>query len=260
MLTGTPQIEVAKTRSYYVPGTSGRWPWACSPYRPLSPIFREKRIHPQEFAGTPPYIYRRKMASESRPTFGSHRIIRRRQHDRTAFAILFVRLSGLGTAYLQPWLRSWLELRRDRHTSAATTKAVITRAVKNSPMARAETRAMGHREFHRHLSFDDVFEGFLEDGISTNDGCDNPNYADSRERFPHSEPHCGCRQRHKRDATEFQPLEAVFLFGMLNLVRGFRPWRTLGLNKLWGTCRGLCRRPAERSSNPPSAAECAHFK
>jgi len=60
----------------------------------------------------------------------------------------------------------------------------MTRAVKNSPIAKAERRAMVHREFHRHLSFNDVLEGFFENGISADQGGRDADYADVRKGLP----------------------------------------------------------------------------
>ena len=42
----------------------------------------------------------------------------------------------------------------------------------------------GHREFHRHLSFDDVLEGLLENRISADQRGRNADYADVRKRLP----------------------------------------------------------------------------
>src|SRR5438309_10628717 len=92
---------------------------------------------------------------------------------------------------------------RPSKTSAASTKPVMTSAVKNSPIANAETRAMGHREFHRHLSFDDVLDRFLEDRIPADQRSCDANYTDARKWLPKPEPYCRRSQCHKVNTNEF---------------------------------------------------------
>jgi hypothetical protein len=58
----------------------------------------------------------------------------------------------------------------------------------------------GHREFHRHLSFNDVLEGFLENGIPADQRSRDTDYADARKRLPQPKPDRSRSQGHKANA------------------------------------------------------------
>jgi hypothetical protein len=104
--------------------------------------------------------------------------------------------------------------------SAASTKAVITSAVKNSPIRCLRLRKLSceggdksdrHRQLHRHAALNDVFKRLLEDGVAANQrGC-QPNDADSVKRFPEMEPDRRSRQRNKDNTQNFDEIEPVFV-------------------------------------------------
>ena len=92
----------------------------------------------------------------------------------------------------------------------------MTRAVKNSPIANAEEKRYGHREFHCHLAFDNVLEGFFEDGVATNQGRSDANYTDAREWLPNSKPDRSRSEYHKGNANEFSPFNSPRVFRVLS--------------------------------------------
>jgi hypothetical protein len=58
----------------------------------------------------------------------------------------------------------------------------------------------GHREFHRHLSFNDVLESFLENGISADESSRGADNTYVRKRLPKPKPDRSRSQGHKANA------------------------------------------------------------
>ena len=96
-------------------------------------------------------------------------------------------------------------------TSATSTNKVMTKAVKNSPMAAAATIAMRHGQLHGHPPLDDVLERLLEDRPATDQQAGDADYADGCDRLPHAEPDQRRGERDQADAQRFLPLEGVHM-------------------------------------------------
>jgi len=105
---------------------------------------------------------------------------------------------------------------------------VMTRAELSNRQSREKRD--GHREFHRHLSLNDVLEGFLENGKSADQGSRNADYADMRKRLPQSKPNRRRRQGHKSNADKLCPVHLLPVFFVLSAKTRFvqfRPNRSL---------------------------------
>jgi len=75
----------------------------------------------------------------------------------------------------------------------------------------------GHREFHRHFAFNDVFESFPENGVSADQGGHDADDADVRKRLPKPKPDCSGSHGHESDADEFGRLDSMFVFFVLGV-------------------------------------------
>ena len=95
--------------------------------------------------------------------------------------------------------------------SAPSTNAVMTSAVKNSPIAKRGDEGDGHGKFHRHAAFDDVLECFFEDGIAANQRGRQSDHADPMKRLPQVEPDRCCRERDEDDTENLGEFKAVFV-------------------------------------------------
>ena len=84
----------------------------------------------------------------------------------------------------------------------------------------------GHRQFHCHFSFDNILEGFLEDGIATDQGSRETNYTEARKWLPHAKPDRGRGQRHEPNADEFNPFEPMLMFGAMLPLSDWRQRRS----------------------------------
>src|SRR5437667_967726 len=85
----------------------------------------------------------------------------------------------------------------------------------------------GHREFHRHLSFDDVLDRFLEDRIPADQRSCDANYTDARKWLPKPEPYCRRSQCHKGNTNEFSPFQPVFVLFVLRAIAMLRRIRSV---------------------------------
>jgi hypothetical protein len=84
----------------------------------------------------------------------------------------------------------------------------------------------GHRQLHRHLALDDVFKGFMKNGIAANQGRQNADHADVRKGLPNLKPDGRRRQRHKRDSRQLKPFDTM-------LVGWFRVGSMFGTVGMW---------------------------
>jgi hypothetical protein len=98
----------------------------------------------------------------------------------------------------------------------------------DTPDGQRRKQSNGHREFHRHLSFDNVLEGFLEDGISADQSGGDADHTNVRERFPKAKPDGCSGQSNEDNPRNLQSRDRVPAIGItfwasgtaMNLVNG----------------------------------------
>jgi hypothetical protein len=78
----------------------------------------------------------------------------------------------------------------------------------------------GHRKFHRHLALDNVLERLFEDGVTTDQGRRDANYADAREWLPKSKPDRSRSEYHEGNANEFGPFNSPRVLRVLSTFSG----------------------------------------
>ena len=134
---------------------------------------------------------------------------------------------------------------------------------KELPNRQSREKSDGHREFHRHLSFDDVLEGFLENGISADQGGRDADYTDVRKRLPKPKPDRRRSQGHKSNADEFSPLHSLPVFFVLSArVRFVQFWGIPLLSEMGSAGWGLFDDGRRAHNDIPSVCglERGHFK
>ena len=86
---------------------------------------------------------------------------------------------------------------------------MATWGMRRNPDSSANTMwAHGHREFHCHLAFDNVLEGFFEDRVATDQGRSDANYTDAGEWLPKSKPDRSRSEDYEGNANEFSPFNS----------------------------------------------------
>jgi hypothetical protein len=122
------------------------------------------------------------------------------------------------------------------------------------PNRQGRKKRDGHREFHRHLSFNDVLEGFLENWISADQGSRDADYTDVRKRPPKPKPDRSRSQGHKSNADEFSPLHPVPVFFVLCTEVRFLQFRRIPLLPEFGRFRRRLFDSRRRAHNRYSSA------
>src|SRR5579872_7120992 len=113
----------------------------------------------------------------------------------------------------------------------------------------------GHREFHRHLSLNDILESLFENRISADQRCRDADDADVRKRLPEPKPDRSGSHGHKSNAGEFSPFHSVIVLFMLSARVRFVQFRGIpNLAEMWRGGRTFSDNGRRTHRQIPSAA------